>query len=150
MAPDRYLVETQPDPKDVAFLQDRIIEYNCHATGFYDGEALAIFLRDETGEIKAGLSGFSWGGTCKVEWLWVHEELRGQGIGRDLMNRAEEEAVRRGCARMVVDTHSFQAPGFYQKLGFQIAGVYTDFPKGHQQIFLGKALPSSPRQKTAP
>ncbi len=138
--PRPYIIESEPDPKDVQILVDRIIEFNCATTGYHDGELLAIFDRGESGEVRAGLSGFTWGGTCKVEWLWVSEVLRGQGIGRALMVRAEEEARRRGCARMVVDTHSFQAPGFYQKLGFKIVGTYTDFPRGYQAFFLEKII----------
>jgi GNAT superfamily N-acetyltransferase len=138
--PNAYTIETEPNPQDVQVLIDRIIEFNCSVTGYHDGELLAIFDRAETGAVQAGLSGFSWGGTCKVEWLWVSQALRGQGIGRTLMIRAEEEARRRGCHKMVVDTHSFQAPGFYQKLGFKIVGTYNNFPRGHQEFFLEKEL----------
>jgi GNAT superfamily N-acetyltransferase len=133
-------VEPAPDPRDVQFLIDRIIEYNCQVTGFHDGELLAIFSHGDRGEIQAGLSGFTWGGVCKIEWLWVSDALRGQGIGRGLMAQAEEEARRRGCLKIVLDTHSFQAPGFYQKLGFKTVGSLADFPRGHHQFFLEKEL----------
>ena len=133
-------VLTQPDPRDIDFIEARLIEYNIQTTGYDDGELLAIFTRDETGQIVAGLSGFTWGGACKVEWLWVREDLRGQGLGHDLMRQAEAEAIRRGCQTILLDTHSFQAPGFYHKLGFEIVGVYQDFPKGHQQVCLQKRL----------
>jgi GNAT superfamily N-acetyltransferase len=138
--PNEYTIETEPDPRDVQTLVDRIIEFNCQATGYHDGALLAIFERGAAGEVQAGLSGFSWGGTCKIEWLWVSEALRGHGIGRALMIRAEEEAHRRGCTKMVVDTHSFQAPEFYQKLGFKIVGSYADFPRGYRQFFLEKPI----------
>jgi ribosomal protein S18 acetylase RimI-like enzyme len=132
---------TDPDPKDLEFLEERIIEFNYDATGYRDGENLAIFVRDEQNEIIAGLSGFTWGGACKIEWLWVSADQRGQGLGRDLLLRAEEETIRRGCQVIVLDTHTFQAPGFYQKLGYEIMGEYHDFPEGHGQVFLRKRLP---------
>lgn len=133
-------VLTDPEPGDIEFLEARLIEFNYRATGFTDGLGLAIITRDEAGNIIAGLSGFTWGGACKIEWLWVREDLRSQGLGRELMRQAEDEAIRRGCGTMLLDTHSFQAPSFYQKLGFEIAGVYEDFPKGYQQVFLQKKL----------
>jgi ribosomal protein S18 acetylase RimI-like enzyme len=139
-ARDTLAIETDPDPKDVQSLIDRLIEYNCAVTGYHDGELLAIFIHAENGELQAGLSGFTWGGTCKIEWLWVSEDLRGRGTGRALVSRAEEEARRRGCIKMVVETHSFQAPDFYQKMGFKIVGQYTDYPRGHREYFLEKLL----------
>lgn len=139
-ARDTLAIETDPDPKDVQSLIDRLIEYNCAVTGYHDGQGLAIFIRAEDGQIQGGLSGFTWGGACKIEWLWVSEDLRGKGSGRALVSRAEEEARRRGCIKMVVETHSFQAPDFYQKMGFKIIGQYTDFPRGHCEYFLEKRL----------
>jgi ribosomal protein S18 acetylase RimI-like enzyme len=56
------------------------------------------------------------------------------------MLQAEAEAIRRGCHNIVVDTHSFQAPGFYQKLGFEIVGVYPEYPRGHLLLNMAKKL----------
>jgi hypothetical protein len=44
-------VESKPNPADVQFLSDQIIDFNVRATGFDDGEALAIFARDDRGQI---------------------------------------------------------------------------------------------------
>jgi ribosomal protein S18 acetylase RimI-like enzyme len=70
----------------------------------------------------------------------VHADWRGRGIGKELLGKAEAEAIRRGCAQIVLDTHSFQAPGFYTKHGYQIIGAHQDYPKGHQFYYLGKKL----------
>ena len=75
-----------------------------------------------------------------IEWLWVHEELRGTGLGERLMQAAEKEALRRGCSVVRVNTHTFQAPGFYARLGYATIGVAEGAPRGHGEAFLLKRL----------
>jgi GNAT superfamily N-acetyltransferase len=135
-----YPIETDPDPKDVQFLDDQITDFNFAATGIYDGELLSIFLHNKNNEIMAGIYGWTWGGTCEIRYLWVHADWRGKGIGRELLVQAEAEAIRRGCHQIVLDTHSFQAPGFYTRLGYQIIGAHQDYPTGHQAFYLEKKL----------
>ena len=67
----------------------------------------------------AGLHGWTWGGSCYIQDLWVHKDLRGQGYGTQLLHAAEQEARTRGCAHMVLSSYSFEAPGFYQKHGLR-------------------------------
>jgi GNAT superfamily N-acetyltransferase len=135
-------IDTDPAAADIAQLDDNLYAFNVAATGLDDGVLLAIFLRDENGDLRAGLSGHTWGGVCKIKLLWIREDERGRGLGAQLMAAAEEEALRRGCTQAVLSTHSFQAPDFYRRLGYKEAGFIADYPKGHQQIFFVKALAS--------
>jgi GNAT superfamily N-acetyltransferase len=130
-----------PDPRDVQFLDDRIYEYNVAQTGISDARLLAIILRDPDHNITAGLYGWTWGECCEVKTLWVHEGWRGQGLGTRLMAAAEAEARRRGATQIVLSTHSFQAPDFYCRLGFEPIGQVEDYPLGHRSIYLKKRLP---------
>ena len=41
---------------------------------------------------------------------------------------------------MVLSTHSFQAPDFYLKHGYVVAGEFSEYPRGHRSIFLEKLL----------
>jgi GNAT superfamily N-acetyltransferase len=135
-----FRVEENPAPAHVQALQERLIAYNMAQTGAYDGRLLAIFLRDEQGEIVAGISGYTWAGFCEIEWLWVHEELRGQGYGSRMLAAAEQEALARGCSLIVLGTYSFQAPGFYQRMGYEVAGRIDDCPLHHTKYLLKKPL----------
>ena len=94
-----------------------------------------------TGAVGGLLAGI-WGGVLFVRILWVSEALRGRGFGRRLMETAERRAVERGCRHVYLDTFSFQAPGFYEKLGYETYAKAEDWPVGHGHHFLRKDLPT--------
>ena len=144
------VVDTQPSDEDVNLLEAQLTEFNFKQTGIQDGELLALFMRNAQNEIRAGLYGWTWGGCCEIRYLWVHADLRGQGYGRLLLTVAEQTALERGCTQIVLDTHSFQAPGFYQKHGYEIVAVIDDYPRGHQKIFLRKPLTARSTLKRQP
>ncbi len=79
----------------------------------------------------------------EVDQIWVDETVRGEGLGRRIMEAAEAEAILRGCTRVMLDTFSFQAPEFYEKLGYVTFGVIEDYIPGERQYFLEKRLPPS-------
>ena len=124
---------------DSAALRDALHEFNFATTGFRDGRALACFVRDGP-ELIAGIDGFTWGGYARVDSLWVAEPHRGTGLGSELLSAAEDEARRRGCTTIVLDTHSFQAPALYRKRGYDEVGATIETPRGHTQMFFQKAL----------
>jgi GNAT superfamily N-acetyltransferase len=134
------IVETNPSAQDVKFLEDRIIDYNMEQTGIRDGRLLAIFVRDEHSEIMAGVYGWTWGGCCEIRYLWVHQDKRGLGYGTKLLLAAEREAAAQGCGQVILDTHSFQAPEFYRKRGYEIVGEIEDYPHRHRKYYLRKSL----------
>ncbi len=123
-----------------AFLVDRIYEFNSEATGYFDGELLGASIRNEAGEVIAGFSGHTWGGCCEISHLWVSERHRGQGLGTTLLRAAEAWALRRGCLQVVLTTHSFQAPEFYARLGYERKYAIEGRPKSHSNIVFVKLL----------
>ena len=134
-----FTFEMAPDAEDIQFLENQIYRFNVAATGIEDGNLLAIVIRDGDA-IRAGIYGFTWAGTLEVKVLWVRDDLRGQGYGTRLLAAAEEEAIRRGCFQSILDTHSFQAPEFYRRLGYEIYGEVPDYPPGHRKLYLRKSL----------
>ena len=140
MADRQLQVLDEASFRDIAFLEERINEHNYATTGFREGRLLVILLKDPDGDIYAGLSGHTWGGTCELKFVWVSEERRRSGIGSRLLRAAEEEARLRSCRKIVLSTHSFQAPGFYRKMGYAVTGEFSEYPRGHSQIFLEKLL----------
>ena len=118
-----------------------LLSYNEAHAGARNYQALAILVSDaRTGRILGGL----WAGTSfqylHIDALYLPERLRSQGLGSELVTMAEEEAHRRGCHAVWLDTFSFQARGFYEKLGYSVFGMLEDYPPGHQRYFLTKSL----------
>jgi GNAT superfamily N-acetyltransferase len=124
--------------------KDRVHEmlglFNVGKTGFDSYHEIAIFLRDSNERIRGGVLGNVWGGWLHVQILWVEETFRGSGQGLALIHAAEDEARRLGCRYVHLDSHSFQAPGFYEKLGYVEFGRLNDAPIGYEQIFFWKRL----------
>jgi GNAT superfamily N-acetyltransferase len=141
MAREELEVQAEPRLEEMAALDERLHEYNVRATGQADGRWLAIFVRDDAGKVVAGLHGWTWGGTGYVRTLWVRDDLRGHGTGARLLRAAEQEAARRGCREMQLDTHSYQAPGFYRRQGYQEIGALPGWPgPAATRHFFRKAL----------
>jgi GNAT superfamily N-acetyltransferase len=121
-------------------VQTMVDNYCVASTGKAEWYPVAFFLRDENGEILGGLIGHIWAAWLHVKTLAIAAPVRGRGFGKELMKRAETYAVKRGCTDAYLDTFSFQARPFYEKLGYRIFGVLENHPVGHQHYFMTKKL----------
>ena len=114
------------------------IIYDINRTvGRSDYRPLTLLLRDSEGQVVGGLLGKTEWGWLHVETLAIREEYRNQGYGTRLLAQAEAEALARGCDDVLLDTFSFQAPGFYEKRGYMVFGVLESFGR-HTRYFLRK------------
>ena len=128
------------DEHDAAELEQAVISFNIATTGHDDARSLGCVLRDDTGTLLGGLAGFTWGGYGMIDWLWVREDLRHHGLGARLVRAAEDSARVRGCRIMRVNSHTFQAPPFYDGLGYTRIGSADGTPVGHGEVFFAKRL----------
>lgn len=142
--------ETAASEKREGYVTGRLVEFNrAHAEwwevnhdGRYEAAPLHVYALDREGGIAGGLVGRThdlraW---LEIGAVWVEEEWRGQGIGRELMRRAEEEARRRGCLYARTATSQYQAPGFYEKLGYSLYGRLENCPPGETCYYYRKDL----------
>ncbi len=106
----------------------------------YHKERLNWTAQNEQGELIAALTADLLWGWLYIDELWVDESCRGTGMGKQLMNQAEEYAKAQALSGLWLWTQSWQAPVFYQQLGFEEFTRLEDFPKGHSRIGLRKPL----------
>jgi len=142
MAEDIELTLTDaPDPAATAVIAEGLGAYNESQTGYRDYRPLAVFVRDpKTGKVVGGLYGRSSFGLVYVERFFLPEALRRGRIGSRVLAMAEEEGRRRGCTRIALTTLSVQAPGFYQKQGYDIAATIDCDPPGLTRYYMTKRL----------
>lgn len=131
-------VETDAHPDDLKLIRDSLDESNMMITGDRNYRPLFMAMRDDNGMLAAGLIGDMWGGWLHITYLWVSEALRGQGTGKQLVTAAEEQAKLHDCRGVYLETFSFQARPFYEKLGYLVCGEIPDYPQGHTYYFLRK------------
>ena len=102
---------------------------------------LHVFAFAEDRTVIGGLFGttrFSW---LKIDTMATREGWRRKGVGTALLARAEAVAKESGCRYAYTDTMEYQAPDFYQKAGYKIAGELDDWDShGHKKLFFIKGL----------
>ena len=78
-----------------------------------------------------------------VRQLFVAEPYRGQGLGSRLLAACRDEARRRRCVGLYIDSFDPDIVAFYRRLGFATVGEIVDFPPGHSRVFLAQRLDDS-------
>ena len=124
------VVEAEPDPLDLALLEERLAEAAVEAAGVGEVHEFGIFVRDDDGRVVAGISGSYWGGCCQVHVVWVDGPLRGRGMARSLLAAAVDEARRLGCRLLMGLTYECLTADFYDRLGYRTVGVLENCPAG--------------------
>jgi predicted N-acetyltransferase YhbS len=120
------------------FIVKGVRNFNFQTIGEERSQPLMVVIRNDSGEIVGGIAGRTIYHQLLIEVLWVHDDKRGQGLGIKLMEIAEREAQKRGCIAAQVDTLSFQAPRFYEKMGFKIVGSVSGVRDSPDRYFLLK------------
>jgi len=134
-----------PTEDEVGFVQHSLEQHNRTQTGGeYDepGIEVGLVLKNPQGSVVGGVTAVSQFRVLHLDALWVAKEYRAQGHGSRLVLQAEKIGFEKGCIAAQTQTFSFQAPGFYQKIGYQMLGIYDGYPDGITEYTLMKRLPS--------
>jgi len=105
----------------------------------WDGQAIAFAAYDDTIFIGGVALDFIHK-QIHVKQLFVDPKYRGKGIGSKLMQAALEFGRNNGCTFVFLETLSYQAVDFYQKLGFSVDFIRDGFENGISLLYLKKSL----------
>jgi ribosomal protein S18 acetylase RimI-like enzyme len=114
--------------------------YNESFTGLLLRGDVSCVLKDISGNtLGAALGEINWG-WLYIKALWIDEKARSKGWGTKILQEMENYASSEGIKNVRLETTSFQALGFYEKLGYVIFGELEDMPPGERSYFLRKGL----------
>lgn len=132
-------LSTAADPAHRAAILAPLAEYNTQMCGVSGkGTSLGVVLRGSEGRVEGGIFGHLWADWFKVDYAFLPPHRRGQRLGARIVSTLEAAAVARGARGVWLQSFSFQAPGFYQKLGYREIAQLQDRPPGFHDSFLIK------------
>ena len=144
--PNRVLSRHEHAPASALAVVDAGLDaHNLAAAPLHQVRPLACLLHDAKGQVLGGAVGRTWGACAELQQLWVAPAQRGQGLATQLMAAFEAEAAARGCQMFYLETWSFQALGFYQRLGYREGLRVEGFGPGLVKHWLTKRLTPDPR-----
>ena len=135
-------LEISPKKEEIDLIGRGIDGNNIATTGTStDDKHITFFIRDEDERILGGVRGtYNRSGWLYINGIWVANEYRSNGYGTRLMKDIETEAKRKGCTQCYLTTLSFQAPEFYQKLGYEVFATLENFHQHYNKYFLRKKI----------
>ena len=133
-------IEEGMSADEIDYVEQRLTAFADDFTGPRQRRDFALALRSSDGGVCGGVIGDTVWDWLQIGTLWVAEELRGQGFGHQLLTRAETLGRDRGCRFARLSTWEFEAREFYEAHGYAAYGQHENFPAGHIQYFMAKAL----------
>ncbi|MFC4640438.1 GNAT family N-acetyltransferase [Deinococcus hohokamensis] len=152
-------LESGAHPEREALVSAALVAYNAGHSAMlrrrFDPQHLKAvpveaYLLAGDDEVLGGCTGRAvplWG-WLEIDLLWLREDLRGQGWGARLLADVEAQASDLGCTRAKLSTWEFQARPFYERQGYAVYAEEHDYPPGHTNFLMRKALVGGAGQKS--
>ncbi len=132
--------EASPSEQTLATVRAGMRRYTESQVPWAEYTDLSLIVRADDESVIGAALGETGRGWLHVSVVWVDERFRRQAFGTRLVQAMETEALRRGCHGSYLDTFSYQARPFYEKLGYEVFGTLEDYPPGHQRFYMRKQL----------
>jgi GNAT superfamily N-acetyltransferase len=144
---NQYVFDMAVSEQREDYITNQLVAFNeVHSTALpqelFNPAPLHLYVLDRAGTVLGGLVGRThsiplW---FEISIIWIDERVRQQGLGRNLIERAEHEAHQQGCRYARLATSNFQAHTFYQKLGYMLYGTLENCPPGETVFYFWKKL----------
>jgi ribosomal protein S18 acetylase RimI-like enzyme len=136
---ETVLFNENGDESEAQYIRDQLKEFNNSVVGDDNHKQIYIIAKKDD-QIIGGIIGGTYWGWLYIDRFWVQENYRNRGLGKRLLEKMENEGRKRNCRYVHLDTHDFQAVGFYKKQGYDIKCEIDDLPKGHKKYLMIKQL----------
>jgi len=133
------ITSTEPHESYKEIMKNHINYYNQQHNLIDDAEELQVIAKDDE-KIVGGVYGYIKDNYLFVSILWVDESYRKSNVATELMSMIESAAVSRDIKSSWLGTTSFQAKGFYEKLGYVVKGTFEELPKGYENYTMVKQV----------
>lgn len=138
---DNIFICEPEDPKISNIITDGLKEYNQTKIGPYEIIPFNIYATDLQEKVIAGINGEFYNQLIRINAVWVDEKHRNKDLGTKLFQVLEEYAKEHEYKIIQLFTTDFQAPSFYEKLGFTcVTKVDRVFVGGKTDFFMRKYL----------
>lgn len=138
-----YTIQTE-DQATAALIESELLASLRSELPQAQNTSLVLAIRDKQHAVIGGLTASTSYGWFLIKCLWVVPDLRGQGLGRALMQDAQARALKMGCHAAWLDTSHPRAMAFYESLGYEVFGKLANeahhFPPTHCRWFMKKTL----------
>ncbi|UCG00791.1 MAG: GNAT family N-acetyltransferase [Candidatus Heimdallarchaeota archaeon] len=141
----QWIISDSPSEEEMKIVQKGIEDHNKKfSSGGLDIPTpdISLVLKDSSGNIVGGVITSMLTGVMHLEVLWIDETYRGRGLGRDLVLQAERIGKKKGYSASQTWTFSFQAPEFYQSIGYKVVGIFDGYTNGITEYILLKKFES--------
>ncbi len=130
---NQFIISSSPSEEEMKVVQKGLED---HSRKYPNGELdiptpdISLVLKDNNGNIVGGVITSMLTGVMHLEVLWVDEMYRGRGHGKDLVLHAERIGQEKGYPASQTWSFSFQAPEFYQSIGYKVLGIFDGYTDG--------------------
>lgn len=121
-----WTIQCDAPAADLAVVADGVFAHGRAQASDGRAEPISCLVRDE-GRVVAGGSGRTEYSRLFVSYLWVAQELRGQGIARRILREMESEAALRGCRDALIETLDDSVATLYSRLGYRSIAVVNGY-----------------------
>ncbi len=118
--------------------------FSAHAiqmTGHDEMHDPLAFVASEGESLVGAIVVVPFWGALHIKYIYIDEKYRGKGLGTRLMQRAFAFGLQQKYPFAFVETMSFQALEFYQKMGFELDFTRPGYAHGTSFHYLTKKFP---------
>jgi GNAT superfamily N-acetyltransferase len=124
-------------PSDAALISAGVTAHGRALAAGGNAEDISCGLHED-GCLVAGALGRTEFRRLFINYLWVDQDRRGQGLGGEVLRQLEAQALKRGCVDALIETLSDRNAELFERLGYAMMAHVHDYVPGFTRYILIK------------